>query len=307
MLGISTLLLSACGDRQEADFYVAEEPVIAPESSESAPTADETETPMDRRDALEWEQRLDYTEERQAELADITVELDLDTEAVRTKANSLLDACAAGDAGEAMSDILSEDWYTVMLPNLLIGQRNYTGKAENGEWKLTVIADELGNHYTAAQYPLTDGRNFYVYSSPAQLSYFICAAQDTEGIGVYQGAFRSECLNLTDGSFTAYDGTFAPEGYVEGNFKVELGQADLSEGALPAFIAAEQQTTVYEGEFSEEGKPAIETPKGLNTEGKLAYAQREEGANIYYLTVTEAEAAEGFTAKQLGIRTIWDK
>lgn len=62
----------------------------------------------------------------------------------------------------------------------------------------------------------------------------------------------------------------------------------------------------YEGEFTAEGKPAAETPKKLQKEGNAVYAVRQEGNNIFYLTVAEVEVQNAFTPEQLGMVTIWD-
>ena len=60
------------------------------------------------------------------------MDLTQDTDEVQSKAQVLLEAMAGGDAETAVDSILTEDWYTVMLSDLLIGQRNYTGAADNG-------------------------------------------------------------------------------------------------------------------------------------------------------------------------------
>lgn len=51
------------------------------------------------------------------------MELTQDTEEVQSKAQPVLDAMAEGNADAAVDSILAEDWYTVMLSDLLIGQR----------------------------------------------------------------------------------------------------------------------------------------------------------------------------------------
>lgn len=64
------------------------------ETEANTETATDTESPLAQRDALEWEQRLDYSSERQAQLAEITVDLTQDTDEVQSKAQVLLEAMA---------------------------------------------------------------------------------------------------------------------------------------------------------------------------------------------------------------------
>lgn len=192
-----SLSLTACGTQDTQLLTATEESMqetATQETEANTETTTDTESPLAQRDALEWEQRLDYSSERQAQLAEITVDLTQDTDEVQSKAQVLLEAMAGGDAETAVDSILTEDWYTVMLSDLLIGQRNYTGAADNGEWRMTILADELGQHCTAIEYPLADGRQFYVQVTDPEIRYYVCAAERT-------GSFVSESLNLTDGTY----------------------------------------------------------------------------------------------------------
>ena len=298
------LLCTACGTQDsqtlanaEGTQQMAVEQTQAPETT--AENTEATDSPLAQRDALEWEQRLDYTTERGAQLAEITVELAQDTEAVQEKAQGLLDAMAGGNAEAAVDSVLTEDWYTVMLSDLLIGQRNYTGKAEQGEWKLLILADELGQHCTAVEYPLVDGRTFYVQVTDNEIRDYVCAAGKT-------GEFTSELLNLTDGTYTGYVGTLSAANRPEGKLTVQTGTTDLGNGAAEAFRSRSAQALTYEGEFTAEGTPSIETPANLTKEGVVAYASRQEGKSTYYLTVPAEGSADAFTPEQLGICNIWE-
>ena len=264
-------------------------------------TEEETaeQNPLEVRESLEWEQRLDYTSERQAELSNITVELSEDAEEICMKAQGLLNAMASGDAETAVESILSEDWYTVMLSDLLIGQRNYTGEANSGSWRMTILADELGEHCTAIEYPLNDGRNFYLQVTDSEIRLYVCAPDKT-------GSFSSESLKLTDGSYVGYEGTLSAEHRPSEKLTVNMGTADLTGGAIEAFRNRTSGALTYEGEFSEDGKPSMETPNNFTKEGKIAYASCKEGKTTYYLTVSTEDSDSAFTPEQLGITTIWD-
>ena len=299
------IALTACGTENSGILTATVEQAVeaSAESTaaagQTAETDSEAEGPLAQRDALEWEQRLDYTTERQAQLAEITVELAQDTEDVQSKAQPVLDAMADGNADAAVDSILAEDWYTVMLSDLLIGQRNYTGTTDNGDWKMLILSDELGQRCTAIEYPLADGREFYVQVSDNEIRYYVCAENET-------GAFTSGILNLSDGTYTGYEGTLSAANLPEGKLTVHMGTTDPEAGATEAFRNRSAQAVTYEGEFTAEGKPATETPAKQLKEGNVAYAVRQEGNNTYYLTIAAEEIQNAFTPEQLGIVTIWD-
>ena len=254
-----SLSLTACGT-QDTQLLTATvesmQETVTQETEANTETATDTESPLAQRDALEWEQRLDYSSERQAQLAGITVDLTQDTDEVQSKAQGLLEAIAGGNVEAAVESILTEDWYTVMLSDLLIGQRNYTGAVDNGEWRMTILSDELGQHCTAIEYPLADGRQFYVQVTDPEIRYYVCAAERT-------GSFISESLNLTDGTYVGYEGTLTSNNRPEGTLTVRRGTVDLSGGAADAFRNRSAQAATYEGDFTEEGVNDAFTPEQL--------------------------------------------
>ena len=254
-----SLSLTACGTQDTQLFTATEESMQetgTQETDANTETAADTESPLAQRDALEWEQRLDYSSERQAQLAEITVDLTQDTDEVQSKAQGLLEAMAGGNVEAAVESILTEDWYTVMLSDLLIGQRNYTGAVDNGEWRMTILSDELGQHCTAIEYPLADGRQFYVQVTDPEIRYYVCAAERT-------GSFVSESLNLTDGTYVGYEGTLTSNNRPEGTLTVRRGNVDLSGGAADAFRNRSAQAATYEGDFTAEGVNDAFTPEQL--------------------------------------------
>lgn len=254
-----SLSLTACGTQDTQLLTAVEESMQetgTQETEANTETATDTESPLAQRDALEWEQRLDYSSERQAQLAEIMVDLTQDTDEVQSKAQGLLETMAGGNVEAAVESILTEDWYTVMLSDLLIGQRNYTGAVDNGEWRMTILSDELGQHCTAIEYPLADGRQFYVQVTDSVIRYYVCAAEWT-------GSFISESLNLTDGTYVGYEGTLSSNNRPEGALTVRRGTVDLSGGAADAFRNRSAQTATYEGDFTTEGVNDAFTPEQL--------------------------------------------
>lgn len=297
-----SLSLTACGTQDTQLLTATEESMqetATQETEANTETATDTESPLAQRDALEWEQRLDYSSERQAQLAEITVDLTQDTDEVQSKAQGLLEAMDGGNVEAAVESILTEDWYTVMLSDLLIGQRNYTGAVDNGEWRMTILADELGQHCTAIEYPLADGRQFYVQTTDSEIRYYVCAAERT-------GSFISESLSLTDGTYVGYEGTLSLNNRPEGAFTVHMGTADLSSGAADAFRNRSAQAVSYDGDFTAEGRPETATPEYLSKEGQMAYASRQEGKNIYYLAMTAEDGNDAFAPVRMGICNIWE-
>lgn len=254
-----SLSLTACGTQDTQLLTATEESMqetVTQETEANTETATDTESPLAQRDALEWEQRLDYSSERQAQLAEITVDLTQDTDEVQSKAQGLLEAMDGGNVEAAVESILTEDWYTVMLSDLLIGQRNYTGAVDNGEWRMTILSDELGQHCTAIEYPLADGRQFYVQVTDPEIRYYVCAADRT-------GSFISESLNLTDGTYVGYEGTLSSNNRPEGALTVRRGTVDLSGGVADAFRNRSAQAATYEGDFTAEGVNDAFTPEQL--------------------------------------------
>lgn len=254
-----SLALTACGTQDFQPLTAVEQTVQAigtQESEAATETVTDTESPLAQRETLEWEQRLDYNSERRSQLAEITIDLMQDTEEVQNRAGELLDAMAEGNVEAAVDSILTEDWYTVMLSDLLIGQRNYTGVVDNSEWRMTILSDELGQHCTAVEYPLADGRQFYVQVMDSEIRYYVCAAERT-------GSFISEILNLMDGTYVGYEGTLASNSRPEGTFTVRRGNVDISNGASEAFHNRGSQADTYEGDFTAEDADDAFTPEQL--------------------------------------------
>ena len=254
-----SLALTACGTQDFQPLTAVEQTVQAigtQEAEAATETVTDTESPLAQRETLEWEQRLDYNSERQSQLAEITIDLMQDTEEVQNRAGELLDAMAEGNVEAAVDSILTEDWYTVMLSDLLIGQRNYTGVVDNSEWRMTILSDELGQHCTAVEYPFADGRQFYVQVMDSEIRYYVCAAEQT-------GSFISEILNLMDGTYVGYEGTLASNSRPEGTFTVRKGNVDISNGASEAFHNRGSQVDTYEGDFTAEDADDAFTPEQL--------------------------------------------
>ena len=142
---------------------------------------------------------------------------------------------------------------SVMLPKLVIGQRNYrTDSAEIPE-RITVISDELGQQYTALECATEDERAIYLEITPSEIHYFVCGWQDEK----LQGTFSSEILRMEDGAYRKYEGTISADGKVQGSMRVSSGTLDMSAGALQAWQMRNTDLQVYEGEIDGDSETAV--------------------------------------------------
>lgn len=232
ILGAGVLMLSACGQREEVVIVGQETQVLEEEVRTEQTEQTETMNVLDERNALELEQCMDYSTERQAKLAELAVVISEDTERIRNKAFELLDAMEKEDKEAAVELIMAEDWYTVMLADMPIGQRNYVQDTTEEGWRMTILSDELGQHCTAVEYPLSDGRRFYLQVSDAQIRYYICTTE-------MEGAFVSECLQLSDGAYVRYEGKLTDAGNQVEELVIRMGTVDMGEGEA---VEADVQT-----------------------------------------------------------------
>ena len=184
---LSFLLLASCGVEDTAKSNTETTEILSDRTAESEKK--ET-TVIEQRNELEWEQLLDYDSDRQRNLSELQVNLNDDTEEIRMMGQTVLDYLRAGDVDSAVVTVTDASWMSVMLPKLVIGQRNYrTDSAEIPE-RITVISDELGQQYTALECATEDERAIYLEITPSEIHYFVCGWQDEK----LQGTFSSEIL-----------------------------------------------------------------------------------------------------------------
>lgn len=309
VLGLCVTMLTACGT-QEQSPTVESTQIESIETKEEASTgaeeeltevADETE--IARRTELEWQQLLDYDETRQQELSAICTDLSEEEEPVYQMGQTVLDALAAGEVDQAVDMITSEEWWNVMLPKLVIGQRNYDLESDGVPARITVIADEYGKKLTAAECAGSEGQAVYLEVTDDSIRTFICGYEN----GTYTGTFRTEQYGLNGGVYTVVEGTVAQNGCLQGNLQVVMETIDASKGLVPAWKSRSADGAIYQGEFDSEGKSLIETPKDISDQGRIAYAVREEKQSNVYLTVEQQEGVStDFTVAQMGVVTVWD-
>ena len=174
-------------------------------------------------------------------------------EEIRMMGQTVLDYLRAGDVDSAVVTVTDASWMSVMLPKLVIGQRNYrTDSAEIPE-RITVISDELGQQYTALECATEDERAIYLEITPSEIHYFVCGWQDEK----LQGTFSSEILRMEDGAYRKYEGTISADGKVQGSMRVSSGTLDMSAGALQAWQMRNTDLQVYEGEIDGDSETAV--------------------------------------------------
>ena len=291
------VLLTACGaETPGAEIIQSSESIEAGTSAgESTENVSDSQkqplTEKEKRDEKEWEQLLDYTAERQAELAEIVVDLSEESEEIQAMGQNVLKALTEGQTGLALEMVTSSEWMETMLPGLLIGQRNYTWEEGSESGSITVISDELGQAYTKIF--TAPGNVLEVTADQIRLT-------NCEETAQAAGNFVCESMELQSGSYRKVEGSFAEGGVLQGILQVSVASLDLSGGIASGWDRRGEELTVYEGEFDEAGHTLVETPKQLKDAGKTAYAVKKENKSGLYLTVDGAEDMI-FTADLLGV------
>ena len=247
---LSFLLLASCGVEDAAKSNTETTEILSDRTAESE--IKETSV-IEQRNELEWEQLLDYDSERQRNLSELQVNLNDDTEEIRMMGQTVLDYLRSGDVDSAVATVTDASWMSVMLPKLVIGQRNYrTDSAEIPE-RITVISDELGQQYTALECGTEDGKAIYLEITPAEIHSFVSEWQDEK----LQGTFSSEILRMEDGAYRKYEGTISADGRVQGSMRVSSGTLDMSAGALQAWQMRNTDLQVYEGEIDGDSETEV--------------------------------------------------
>lgn len=309
ILGLCTIMLTSCGTQKQSlsvdstptESMETEEESLAGSDAEDAERS-ATETEYTKRDGLEWQQLLDYDTTRQQELSALNTDLSGEEEQIRQLGQAVLDALAAGEVDQAVDIITSDEWMAVMLPKLVIGQRNYYLESDTVPTRITLIADEYGAKLTAAECANTEGQAVYLEVSDDSIRTFTCGYED----GGYAGTFCTEQYGIADGGYTRIEGTVAQNGCLQGNLQVMKEDLDVSQGLVPAWKTRSADGVIYHGEFDSEGKPAVETPKDVSDQGRIAYAVREDKKAEVYLTVEQTQDSSAvFDAVQMGVATIW--
>lgn len=99
---LSFLLLASCGVEDAAKSNTEATEILSDRTAESEKK--ET-TVIEQRNELEWEQLLDYDSDRQRNLSELQVNLNDDTEEIRTMGQTVLDYLKAGDVDSAVATV----------------------------------------------------------------------------------------------------------------------------------------------------------------------------------------------------------
>ena len=247
---LSFALLASCGEEDTTPNNME----TTENLSDKAAVSEKSEmSVIEQRNNLEWDQLLDYDTERQKSLSELEVNLEDDTEDIQTMGQAVLGYLKTGDVDSAVATVTDASWMSVMLPKLVIGQRNYVADSSDIPERITVISDELGQQYTAAECGTDDGKIVYLEKTPTEVHTFTSECQD----GKFQGIFVSEILRLEDGAYRKYEGTISADGTVQGSMRVSSGTLDMSAGVLPAWQMRNADQQVYEGEIDENSETPV--------------------------------------------------
>lgn len=307
-ISIISLAMTACStdkaptDSTDSGILQTEHTNYDSESSSAEePTSKAELTEIEKRDALEWEQLLDYNSDRQKELSLIHTNLSENPADISVLGNKVIDSLKEHDIDNAVAMVADDLWSSTMLPKLVIGQRNYYCEDDNGSSTIIIATDEIGSHYSKIMTIDNDNKIVLLELTDDMIHTLICDYNsDTD---VYSGAFVSEYLNLKDGNYVKNDGTLSDGGIVNGELTISKAILDLSYGYTEAWAARDNQLNVYTSEFDNNGYPTLETPAEIASSGNKAYAVRDTEQGKEYLTVNSDRPIEHFTGEMLGVCT----
>ena len=309
-VSIMALSVTACGTDKNASKTKenTQQEQHFENNSESETTKDiasEAElTAIEKRDALEWEQLLDYSPQRQEELSLIETELFDNSVEIAELGKKVTDALKIHNTDNAVAIVVSDKWQATMLPKLVIGQRNYYWKDNDGNSTITIIADEYGAHYSKVVTKDADDKVVCLEVTDNMIHVFSCAYN--EEADAYNGSFVSEYMELNNGNYVKNEGELSDAGKVNGELTVSRAVVNLDDGYISAWTYMENPSDTYYGEFDENGQPQLETPDEITENGGKAYAVRDTATGKEYLTVDSKSFGECFTGDMFGVHTLID-
>lgn len=250
-----------------------------------------------QRDALEAGYCLFGSKELLVMLQDITVNVaenaGILAEAERMHQNLDLDEYL----DEGIAAILSEDWFTLMMPKLKEGHRNYYYRTEAGE-NLFMQAgyDDAGQKYSKVWHVNNENQVRYVYQSGESVQMFQTVLKD----GQYDGNFESWVCLAGTGSVYHESGMIS-DGILTGDYTAEVHFGKEGSDLFALWQSRKDMEMIaFSGNFGTDGRTTLTQPKaerhqvthgGNGQDGYVVYAYDENGDN--YLFVNTDESVEG--------------
>ena len=246
------------------------------------------------RDALERSYRLDKNEEVFAKLQGVVVNVYEESSIIQELTRSLKRYLSnESHHANAVELILSEEWFGVMMPNLLEGRRNYyLEDISDGSILFVEVGYDAQNdnmpytrvwHYTPAN---DDVVNLFQSGNMFQL------VQTSLVNGYFDGEF-SVWLCVVNGDTIHHDtGTFS-RGIIVGEFVSKVHSVSERSDLVSLFNSRNYvEYEVFLGNFNQYGETIITQPRGV-TDSQIAYALSEDGRKFLFYTVSEDEDRDG--------------
>lgn len=265
----------------------------------------------EQRDMLEQSWRLYEDEAAFSALAEITVNVEEEDEDIRSQAKLIMQKLELEEYhNEAVNLVNTGEWFSIMMPKLYEGQRNYYLEADSTQHKLQIRAgyDEAGIPFSEIWFMDGTGQVLYLKKEGDTVRMLMTGLAE----GLYQGAFDSWLCIGTTGDIYHEQGTFS-QGVCVGEYTADVYFGKGSIDLYTLWYNREgMEFTTYKGEFDRNGKTlleqpspaALETVRGTAEDSSvIIYAYDEKEKKFLFIRVPEAEEAV-FDVSALGIRAL---
>ena len=236
--------------------------------------------PLNQRNILEQNYRLNGDEASLPLLTDLTINVKEESIAVQDAANGLLTNLSTEEyLDEAIGTLNSEDWFNTMMPKLNTGSRRYYLETENGQILCMETGyKENGSRYTAIWLTDADGTLLHILQTGDSVYLLRTTLVD----GVYQGNFESWLCLASLGSIYYEQGVY-DNGICVGEYNCNafsgMGNTDL----MALWSNREDFEYIsYYGVFDSEGKTTLAQPVSAES-AEIIYAYDATGENYLSL------------------------
>lgn len=264
---------------------------------------------LKQRDIWEMAQILSYDNTFQEKLADVVTQVQDNPSAIQEMIALAVSDVQNGSADDLLGRIQSDEWKNTLLPNLLIGQRNYEMTSDSGTCKAMIQTDEYGDLYSAFWFCSPSGLVTYAASTPTSYKYFTAEFNGN----VYDGAFQITTMDKVSGSIYEDSGTLH-ENICTGDLTERVStSSDSLDNPITCWNNRGNLDYIeYEGNFTEDGHTSIKQESQVTSQSALMYAALEQSGNLLYVSLPlsegETAATYTFTNETFGITTelLWE-
>ena len=269
-----------------------------------------------QRDILEQDYRLYEDADAFSTLQDLSVNLEEETEEIRSRAQEMLNDLELSEyLDESVNLIDSADWFSTMMPKLKEGQRSYYLEQEEQPFFYAQVGyTDEGQRFSKVWYTGSETKRFLSQEGATirlvTVTSAAAGAEDTAtplaatptDMGGWNGTFESWSVDCATGSITHEQGTMQ-NGVLTGDYTCNV---HAGEGGLDAFSLWNNREGMeyitYTGSFDSEGKALVEQPpeevrkkllEGTNDTDLILYAYDDTGEKcLWQGTSAETSVAE---------------